>query len=96
MPVALIANRLGVDHATFKAWTARLDAAVEPDEPASNFQQRDNTNPTKRPISLRRTDNRVASTVCVALKPHGAGQFVPSRCAPLSSRNPFQKEIVEE
>jgi hypothetical protein len=27
----------------------RVISAVEPDEPASNFQQRDNTDPTKRP-----------------------------------------------
>ena len=33
MPVALIANRLGVDHATFKAWTARLDAVRNFEEP---------------------------------------------------------------
>jgi hypothetical protein len=33
MPVAFIANRLGVDHATFKAWTARLDAARNFQEP---------------------------------------------------------------
>ncbi|MFZ0494981.1 MAG: hypothetical protein WBE80_09320 [Methylocella sp.] len=26
MPVALIAGRLGIDPASFKAWTARLDA----------------------------------------------------------------------
>jgi hypothetical protein len=35
MPRALIADRLGVDQATFKAWAARLDAArdyVEPTE----------------------------------------------------------------
>jgi hypothetical protein len=33
MPVALIANRLGVDRATFKAWTARLDAVRNFEEP---------------------------------------------------------------
>ena len=33
MPVALIADRLGVDHATFKAWTARLDAVRSFEEP---------------------------------------------------------------
>jgi len=33
MPVALIANRLGVDLATFKAWTARLDASRDFEEP---------------------------------------------------------------
>ena len=33
MPVALIANRLGVDLATFKAWTARLDAVRNFEEP---------------------------------------------------------------
>jgi hypothetical protein len=31
--VALIANRLGVDRATFKAWTARLDAVRNFEEP---------------------------------------------------------------
>jgi hypothetical protein len=31
--VALIANRLGVDQATFKAWTARLDAVRNFEEP---------------------------------------------------------------
>jgi hypothetical protein len=29
MPVAVIANRLGVDRATFKAWTARLEIAAK-------------------------------------------------------------------
>ncbi len=39
MPVALIANRLGVDHATFKAWTARLDAVHNFEElPPSNAE----------------------------------------------------------
>jgi hypothetical protein len=33
MPVALIANRLGIDRATFKAWTARLDAVRNFEEP---------------------------------------------------------------
>ena len=33
MPVAFIANRLGVDRATFKAWTARLDAVRNFEEP---------------------------------------------------------------
>ena len=33
MPVALIANRLGVDGAAFKAWTARLDAVRNFEEP---------------------------------------------------------------
>ena len=33
MPVALIAARLGVDRATFKAWTARLDAVRNFEEP---------------------------------------------------------------
>jgi hypothetical protein len=33
MPVALIANRLGVDLATFKAWTARLYASRDFEEP---------------------------------------------------------------
>jgi hypothetical protein len=40
MPRALIADRLGIDHATFKAWTARLDAGrdyVEPPENAAIF-----------------------------------------------------------
>jgi hypothetical protein len=40
MPVALIANRLGVDCATFKAWTARLKAGrdkVEPPESAADI-----------------------------------------------------------
>src|ERR1700730_8224842 len=36
MPVALIANRLGVDLATFKAWTARLDASRDFEEPPSS------------------------------------------------------------
>ena len=37
MPVAVIADRLGVDRATFKAWTARLEPGhdyVEPPESA--------------------------------------------------------------
>jgi hypothetical protein len=40
MPVALIANRLGVDRATFKAWTARLDAVrnFEEEPPPSNAE----------------------------------------------------------
>ena len=33
MPVALTANRLGVDLATFKAWTARLVASRDFEEP---------------------------------------------------------------
>jgi hypothetical protein len=33
MPVAVIADRLGVDGATFKAWTARLDAVRNFEEP---------------------------------------------------------------
>jgi hypothetical protein len=33
MPVAVIADRLGVDDATFKAWTARLDASRDFEEP---------------------------------------------------------------
>jgi hypothetical protein len=33
MPVALIASRLGIDRATFKAWTARLDAVRNFEEP---------------------------------------------------------------
>jgi hypothetical protein len=33
MPVALFANRLGIDCATFKAWTARLDAVRNFEEP---------------------------------------------------------------
>jgi hypothetical protein len=36
MPVALIANRLGVDCATFKAWTACLDAARNFEEPPAS------------------------------------------------------------
>ena len=39
MPVALIANRLGVDRATFKAWTASLDAVRNFEElPPSNAE----------------------------------------------------------
>jgi hypothetical protein len=40
MPRALMADRLGVDQATFKAWTARLDAArdyVEPPESTADI-----------------------------------------------------------
>jgi hypothetical protein len=33
MPVAVIADRLGVDGAVFKAWTARLDASRDFEEP---------------------------------------------------------------
>jgi hypothetical protein len=33
MPVAVIADRLGVDVAAFKAWTARLDAVRNFEEP---------------------------------------------------------------
>ena len=44
MPVALIADRLGIDVATFESWTARLDAAgrdfVEaPETVAEDFSQ---------------------------------------------------------
>ena len=40
MPMALMADRLGIDQATFEAWTARLGAArdyVEPDENFSDY-----------------------------------------------------------
>jgi hypothetical protein len=40
MPVAVIADRLGVDGATFKAWTGRLTANrdyVEPPESAADI-----------------------------------------------------------
>jgi hypothetical protein len=40
MPVAVIADRLGVDGATFKAWTARLDASRDFEEPLPK-QRRD-------------------------------------------------------
>ena len=43
-----------------------------------------------------RQDKRIASTACVALKPHSAGQFEQSLCAPLSSRNPSQEREIEE
>ena len=39
MPVALIADRLGVDHATFKAWSARLAAARNYVEPELSFAE---------------------------------------------------------
>jgi hypothetical protein len=40
----------GLSHADVaRSRRRRVISAVEPDEPASNFQQRDNTDPTKRP-----------------------------------------------
>jgi uncharacterized protein YjcR len=39
MPVAVIANRLGVDEATFKAWTARLDASRDFERTAAKQRQ---------------------------------------------------------
>jgi hypothetical protein len=54
MPVALIANRLGVDHATFKVWTARLDAVRNFEEPPPS-----NAEITRKPLVERERGLRV-------------------------------------
>jgi hypothetical protein len=53
MPVALIANRLGVDRVTFKAWTARLDAVRNFKEPPQSSAEI-----MRKPLAKREHDKR--------------------------------------